>query len=474
MRLLAVTLGLMPLILIEVGMRVFDQGVNEAVDHNPLVNLEQLRPLFQRDDSGNQWIIPGERMNFFRPASFPVTKAKGTKRIFVLGGSTVQGRPYATETAFSTWLQLRLQAASPETRFEVINCGGVSYASYRVAKILEEVLSHQPDAIVLYTGHNEFLEDRTYADARSMGQARQWATRVGSKLRTVRWLREKLTTTKIQPTELSGEVDAMLDHPGGLAGYQRDTAWRTGVEEHFAVALRAMVESTQRSGVPLILCLPAGDLVNTPPIKTTGLESLDIDQLSKFDAAWERATDQSLNQSVRLKACEDCLAIDPEHAGAHYVAGRLQYERGNSRKALVHLGAARDHDVCPLRATSAIVATVREIATENNLTCVDTNTLLDQRDASGARISDGVVDPEFFVDHVHPTIAGHQLIAAEIATKIQTLGWFAASDQSERDYAKLVSEHQATLGEAYYARGKQRLQGLRLWATGRAGKIGID
>ncbi len=45
---------------------------------------------------------------------------------------------------------------------EVINVGGISYASYRIAAILDEVLQHEPDLVVIYMGHNEFLEARTY------------------------------------------------------------------------------------------------------------------------------------------------------------------------------------------------------------------------------------------------------------------------------------------------------------------------
>ena len=187
MRVLAVLLGLMPLILIESGLRLMDNPAATAVDHDPWVNLEQLEPLFVLDRASGQWSIPESRMNFFRPASFAAVKPAQTRRIFVLGGSTVQGRPFSTETAFSTWLRLRLQAANPQLSFEVVNCGGVSYASYRVSKILDELLQHQPDAIVLYTGHNEFLEDRTYAEVRSMSAANRVASRLASKLETVRW-----------------------------------------------------------------------------------------------------------------------------------------------------------------------------------------------------------------------------------------------------------------------------------------------
>ena len=52
--------------------------------------------------------------------------------------------------------------ARPTIRpWQVVNCGGVSYASYRLTPILEEVLTYQPDLMIVCTGHNEFLEARS-------------------------------------------------------------------------------------------------------------------------------------------------------------------------------------------------------------------------------------------------------------------------------------------------------------------------
>src|SRR6056297_3702046 len=98
----AIALSLSPLIGLEVAIRSFTSPASlsrPAVDSDPLVNLEQTPPLFELDPHSGRWQIPESRRNFFRPASFAATKPAGTKRIFVLGASTVQGRPYETETA---------------------------------------------------------------------------------------------------------------------------------------------------------------------------------------------------------------------------------------------------------------------------------------------------------------------------------------------------------------------------------------
>lgn len=473
-RIAAVLIGLAPLVMFELAVRLAAPRPTEAVDFDPVVDLSQLRPLFVHDRQTDRWRIPPERMNFFRPASFPDEKPSETRRVFVLGGSTVQGRPYATETSFATWLRLRLEACRPETNFEVINCGGVSYAAYRVAEILREVLGHQPDAIVLYTGHNEFLEDRTYAHVRSLTPLRRWTSRVSSHLRSVRWLKHKLSNPPSDRTKLPWEVDARLDHVAGLDRYHRDPEWRRGVEAHFDLALRRMVGLTQDAGVPLILCVPAGELVQTPPFKIETAPQLSTAQRQSFQQAWRTVRDTTANHSERLAACRQTLQIDPAHAGVHYVTGQLLLRDDRLDPAIEHLTAARDHDVCPLRATSPIVESVRKIAAQHDLPLVDTIDLLDRTGLEESPLPDGVADPESFIDHVHPTIAGHQRIAAALAEEFEKLGWISPSATTERRYEQLVREQMSGLSETYFQTGKQRLEGLRRWAAGRAAEVGTS
>ena len=171
-----------------------------------------------------------------------------------------------------------------------------------------------------------------------------------------------------------------------------------------------------------------------------------------------------------------CVSITATPA-AHYVAGLLRYQSGHTSQSLSHLKAARDHDVCPLRATTAMMESVRRQsvpARAPSLVVVDTPKLLDLRNRDGQRIPDGVPDPEYFLDHVHPTIAGHQAIAEEVAAEILALAWFEVSPRAGEVYRVKAETHLASLGEDYYARGKQRLAGLKRWVEGRAGELGVD
>lgn len=136
--------------------------------------------------------------------------------------------------------------------------------------------------------------------------------------------------------------------------------------------------------------------------------------------------------------------------------------------------AARDADVCPLRAPTSIVETTRLVAKQNNVLLIDTPKLLDERNVQGDPVPDQISDPNRFVDHLHPSIAGHQKIAAALTGQFQDLGWIKLDQESEKRYEIESQRHMRELGEAYFVRGKQRLEGLRLWASGRAGQLATD
>ena len=146
---LAVMLGLLPFLLIELGLRAF--GVGRPGGHDdPFVGFSAVRPLFELNDSGERYEIAPSKRTHFYPESFTVRKDPREFRIFCIGDSTVQGNPWTTETSFTTWLEISLNAAEPARNWDVINCGGISYASYRMVPILVEVLRYQPDLVIVH------------------------------------------------------------------------------------------------------------------------------------------------------------------------------------------------------------------------------------------------------------------------------------------------------------------------------------
>ena len=158
LRLAAIGLGVLPFLLGELLCIACGWGRTADYD-DPFVGFQSVHPLFVLNDDGDRYEIPPSRYRFFAPDSFPETKSPDEFRVFCLGGSTVQGHPYSLETSFTSFLEIALHEADPARRWRVVNCGGISYASYRLLPILHECLQHDPDLIILCTGHNEFLED---------------------------------------------------------------------------------------------------------------------------------------------------------------------------------------------------------------------------------------------------------------------------------------------------------------------------
>ena len=182
-RLLAIALGLAPLAASEAVIRVFDIGRPSAHD-DPFVGFSSTRPLFELSRDGTRYETARTHEKFFQRDGFEAVKPPDEFRIFCLGGSTVQGRPFSIETSFTTWLELSLRAAEPGRRWRVVNCGGVSYATYREALIVDELLRYQPDLFIVCTGHNEFLEDRSYPHLKESPVVVRAVLEQASRLRT--------------------------------------------------------------------------------------------------------------------------------------------------------------------------------------------------------------------------------------------------------------------------------------------------
>lgn len=476
-RLLAVVIGLLPIAGLEIAAGLFGGAVQQAAV-DPFVDLHQLKPLFELDADNGHYAIGGSRMNLFRPQSFAKLKPANGFRVFALGGSTTQGEPFSTETAFGKWLELHLQAMLPSREVEVVNCGGLSYASYRVNAILTEVLEYEPDLIVVYTGQNEYLEKRSYANSSStnwFSQAGGWLARNSSLVQVLRGVLQgeakRPEPGQRSKTQMAAEVEALLDYQGGLDDYRRGETWYAGVVEQFRWNVGTMKQQCDRAGVPVLFVLPVTNILDCPPMKFELSPTLSEGQRETFSQLWEGARREAVEGRLAQAAetLEKALAIDPQHAGAQYLLGRMHYEMGDYVLADQYLSAARDFDVCPLRATTAITKAYIEVLWARDAVFVDADQIF--RDAS----PQGLVGQQWLVDHIHPRLEGHQLLAEHIARELVASGLVAAQEADWiAEYDRLAAQHLASLGEDYFIRGQQRLEGLILWTQGRAKKIRPD
>ena len=444
---------------------------------DPFVGFSEVKPLFILDDAAGRYEIPASRQAFFQPESFKASKQPGEFRIFCLGGSTVQGRPYSTETSFTSWLELSLAAADPSRDWKVVNCGGVSYASYRLVPVMQEVLSYEPDLFIVYTGHNEFLEDRTYSHLKHtphwIKATHAWCTDLRlfgllqrSSLRLESAVGDQNRAT---PATLPTEVDALLDYRGGLEEYHRDDGWQRGVIEHFEQNLRRMERIARRANVGLVFVNPVSNLRDTPPFKTTLRSGLSPAEVESFERCWAKAQASDwaqLDQKAIL--LREALRIDDRHANAHFLLAKVYDAMGDARGAKHEYRRAKDEDICPLRMLESMHDVLALVAEQTGTPLVDVRQMFESK----AEL--GIPGDDLLIDHVHPRIDGHQLIAqmlCEELTRQQTVsprpGWRMRQQE-------LFVRRWQTLDENYFPESAARLRGLRNWAAGRGIKLKVN
>ncbi|MBW3597494.1 MAG: SGNH/GDSL hydrolase family protein [Planctomycetes bacterium] len=452
----------MPFLVAELFLRAMGWG--RAQDYSdPFVGFADIHPLFVRSDDGERYEIPPARQDFFRPDSFAAQKTADEFRIFCLGGSTVQGNPYGIETSFTTWLELSLQAADPGRSWEVVNCGGISYASYRLVPILEEVLGYEPDLIIVYSGHNEFLEDRTYEQIRRRPAWLAAANRAAIRSRLYNVARHALMegTQDADPPELPAEVDAVLDHYGGLDEYDRDDARRDAIIADYELNLRRMIELAGAANVPVILCNPVSNLSHCPPFKSEHRDDLSANEQMQFDALWQKALAES-EPARQEELLRQAVQLDPRHAAVRYHLAQVLELRRQYGKAKQQYVRAKDEDVCPLRMLEPMHAALFALAEEMRTPVVDVRRLIE------AASPHGIPGEKLLIDHVHPRIRGHKMIAGALVEEMTRLGFVrpATGWTDERDQA--YRRHVESLEYGYFVRGEEHLHGLRLWTQGRA------
>ncbi len=475
-RLAAIVLGLLPFILFELACLAVGWGRPELHD-DPLVGFSSVRPLFVPTSDGLGREIPQSRLPWFCHDSFAVPKPPNEFRTFVLGGSTVQGHPFASQTSFTTWLEISLAAADPSRTWRFVNCGGVSYATYRLVPILEEVLEYQPDLIVLYTGHNEFLEARSFEHLQRGGLI-TGAVDAASRLRTFTLLREGYLRlqgrSSSEPTAgrtiLPTEVEALLDYRGGLEQYRRDDAWRQGVIDQYRFNLRRMVRMCRARGVDVLLVNPMSKLRDCPPFKSEHSADLSADQLERWQDLTEAAAAQlrrgSLGYPRALELYQQAVEIDPLHAGGQYNLAEVYDLLEESSMAKAAYIAAKDADICPLRILQPMNDAVLEIAKQENVLVFEAQKLFAEHS------NGGIPGGDWLIDHVHPTIAGHQLLADEMSSLLVARGVVSAPpDDWQQIRTARYQEHFDALDRLYFEKGMQRLRGLTDWAAGRAKQL---
>ncbi len=400
----------------------------ERYESDPYVGFSANAPLFVEEklaDGTLSRVTARNKRDFFNAQQFAVKKPRGTYRIFCMGGSTAYGHPYADSTSFSGWLRRYLKTTAPDRSWEVINAGGISYASYREARLMEELIHYQPDLFVIYGSHNEFLERRLYD--RVSKQSRTIGLLAGlyrvSRLATL----IKNTASRVGPSRLADATptQALQDDPDtelaktlGPTSYSRNEPLRDQILDHYRFSLQRMVEMARSVGARIVFIVPASNIRESSPFKSQHRDGLTDSETKRWHELYDLAKKDlgSSSPTNSLALLDQAAALDDRYSQLHFARGRGLEKLGRYAEAKTAYERARDEDVCPLRATSEVMSVVRRAAEENHVPLIDFQLFLE------AKVDHGILGANLFLDHVHTNIEGYRLLALEILKLMEREG----------------------------------------------------
>ena len=447
----------------------------ELQKEDPFVGFASNIPLFVRntDNKGKEVMTTAaNKYMFFNHQQFPLKKEPGTYRIFAVGGSTTYGRPYRDKTSFPGWLRTLLPYADTTRNWEVINAGGISYASYRVAQLMQELVHYEPDLFIIYSGHNEFLEERTYGSLRDTPAIVKMTAEFFSRTRTwsamsavLKRMKRSSSSKQDRRYELSGEVNPILDRSVGLDTFKRDETLRAHILEHYRLSLRRMVDIARSAGADIIFVTPASNLKDSSPFKSQHTSGLSPEERSRSEKLLSIAMDNIRNSewSEAVKILDEAISLDPRFAEHHYRRGRALFALGKYAVATKAFKRARDEDVCPLRAITPMREIFAEVARENSVTLVDFIDFIERRYQS--EYGHSIPGEEYFLDHVHPTIKGNRLLAVELVETMVDMGVVTpANTWSKAAISEVTARVEGSLNTEEHARALLTLVEVFYWA----------
>jgi len=421
---ISILLPFVLLLVIELCLRLFGYGndLRLFIDYPADKGYLILNPAASKKYFTNQANATTGNIEPFRKE-----KDTGTMRIFVLGESTTIGYPYFHNGSFHRWLQYRLMHDYPDRNFEVINIALTAVNSYTVLGFAREVVDYQPDAVLIYTGHNEYYGALGVGSTDRIGSNRPIVNILLAlrKLRIVQWL----TNTYEHVAALFRGANAanprmrmevMVEEeqiPYGSKLYQR------GIDQ-FRDNMQETLQLLDERHIPVFVSNLVSNEKDLMPFISVSADSGHYRNFSKNysrgQAAFEAGDWVGANQYFK-----EAEAADSMYAQCNYYLGRLSLRQGDPGQAKAWFSRAEELDALRFRAPSLINNIIPDLAARyKNVHLVDT------RSAFEARSEYGIIGNELLLEHVHPNIHGYALLSDAFYRAMKAAGMFAGAGTS--------------------------------------------
>jgi tetratricopeptide (TPR) repeat protein len=442
---------------IELGARLIERVENAIARHrNPFVESVNPVPAFKISSDGGPLMIKQSglhpMMNIdLRP--FALERPKGGLRIFVLGGSAAAGWPYnISQTDLSSQLERKLKILFPGRPIEVINAAAGTYASHRVKLILEEVLRYNPDAIFLYNGNNEFLENLVY---RPRNPPPPWDHSSVFRLvyRAMMTLTVPLPRFEVKNYDIDATVPKSLAFAFSKASlYREDPRQFKMLLDHYRFNIEEMVAAAGAAKVPLFLLSCPVNIKDWVPNVSRHRKDLPPEEKNRSISLFRDGflAIERGDFAAAISPLRKAIALDDEYAEAHYRLAEALRRTGQRTEAKAEYILALQRDAFPFRELPEFQSILKEIAVKRGVHLIDIVKSLE------AVAGDGILGLDVLIDYCHLTERSQEIVAHEMLSALRGSGLLQGVSAADVERVRIVISsklqpaHEVDIAESLY------------------------
>lgn len=393
--------------------------------------IEMAARLFMPDNQKNERLIDLGELTFFskvtikgepsiritnkygysdQQTTFKAKKSSGTYRIFCLGGSAAAGWPHPANERFSTYLDTCLKKIYPEKRIEIINCSAHGFASYRVREVFHQLIPFEPDAVIVWSGNNEFLEDQRFKSSKIQGVV----DAVAKKIRIVQLVKNALPKRKLDGNQIEVANSFWKKAQQQSLELCSESTLALKVRQVYEQSMKEITtEAAQNKIKVLLFTVPVNLRDWQPNVSYCSLKNQDSIAWAKSFNMGRNTLNNNENKAANAYL-KDAISKEPLHAMSHFLLARSFEMLNDTVSALQHYIFAKDLDYNPFRAITDFNESLRKIAAnDQNVTLFDAEKLFQKY---GRR---GIPGFDLFLDYVHPTRTGNLILASELGELIR-------------------------------------------------------
>lgn len=346
----------------------------------------------------------------------------GPLRLLVIGESSGRGEPYHPWLSVGQivgW-QLERTVLRRPVQVDVWATGGATLESMH-QKLAD--LTYRPDALIVFSGHNEFQARYAWSRNPPYYPDQQPGKVEASLLELV--LRRSPVCRLVLETLDRQRVDAIPPERVTRELVDRPTCSpreRADILADFRRRVEAIAAYGESLGTLPVFIVPASNDGDYEPSRSVLPESATPDVRRAFAEDFQRVRDfEKAEPSRAIAEYRRLLGTVPDFAETHFRLARLLEQSGSFEEARDHYVLAREADAMPLRCPEDFRRVYREAAARHpGLVLVDSARVFESISPHG------ILDDHVFHDAQHPNLVGYIALAQDLLRQLhdrRALGW---------------------------------------------------